>query len=165
MSNKHLFLLGLLFLLLMLAFGCTSSETIKTTTKTTTIEPIVIDLPIIQGQVELPQSDMTDLPIDVLEIYEGEDIIVTEKDNEVKSKFKAEIKEKNGKKVLNLDYDIQQEPIKQDAKITEEETKIDEHTETKSPFAEAKEFMIYFFVFVLIAITLYLFLKAKEIVK
>jgi len=165
MSNKHLFLLGLIFLLLILLGGCTSSETIKTTRNTTTIEPIVIDLPVIQGQVDLPQTDMADLPVDILEVYEGEDVITTDKDNEVKSEFKVTVKKKDGKKVAQVDYKVQQEPINIEAKVTKEETKIDEKKETKSFFAEAKEFIIYLFVFVFIILVLFLFLKIKGIIK
>ena len=150
MTNKHLFLLGLIFLLLILLGGCSSTTKTTSTVETTTIEPV--EIPKIIAQIELPKVDKSDMPIDILEVYEGEDVQVND---DVKGNFTVKIKQKkDGKKVAQIDMKIEQKPI--EAKVVKKVEKIDKLEETKGLDYYFKILIYLLFGFIIAIVVIYL---------
>lgn len=163
MGTRHYitlsFFTALIFLLVIFS-GCASSSKItSTTTETTTIQPVKIDIPPVKTELDIPLVKPDTLNLESFGVYEGEKEIENDKgEPTAKAKVKVTIKKnKQGKPVATVNLDIQQKPIEKAAQVTQTK-KVENKKEETIGFGE---YLKYFFYILLLLAGLSVFAYIK----
>ncbi len=137
---KYLKAILLLFMVISFTACSTTTETIKKVEETTTIQPVIVDVPEVRSKFDIPliaEDTSEALPFGV---YSGSQVVettdsLTGKTSKANVDVKVTVKKNTkGKTTVTAEVKTQQAPIKTEAKVISSKTTTDSETKTEGFF-------------------------------